>query len=171
MDGGSSSDSFLNLLHRSPRLKSFQAQFWLESYKDPSSSPIYMHDALTNLHLRLGWKFHMPTIMYLFQSTPRVRKLTFTASKNHHYTVVDPHWWESVLNKYFPELKWLCLRVSSNTNHTPPNPDWPVDLDEHIVRQQIEASRYWRAHPWQVKYEKQMPTAEHNYHRAAFSVS
>ncbi|CAF3110588.1 unnamed protein product [Rotaria sp. Silwood2] len=170
MDGASSSDSYLSLLRRSPRLKSFQANFWLESYKD-SSSPIYTHDVLTNLHLRLGWKFHMSTIIYLFQSTPRVRKLTFTASKNRHYTVVDPHWWESVLSKYFLELKWLCLRLSSDTNHTPPNPDWPVDLNEHTVRQQIEASPYWHAHTWKLKYEKQMPTAERNYHWAAFSVS
>jgi len=171
IDGSSSSDSYLNLLHRSPRLKSFQAQFWLESYKDPSLSPIYIHNALTNLHLRLGWKFDEPTIMYLFQSTPRVRKLTFTASKHRHYTVADPNWWENILNKCFQELKWLCLRVSSDTDDTPPDPDWPFDLDEHIVRQQIEASPYWRDHTWQLKYEKQTPTAEHNYHRAAFSVS
>ncbi|CAF3073076.1 unnamed protein product [Rotaria socialis] len=97
----------------------------------------------------------MPTIMYVFQSTTRVRKLTFTASKSLHYTVVDPHLWESILSKYFPELKWLCLRLSSHINHTSLNPDWPVDLDEDT---------------WQLKYEKQIPTAEHNYHRAAFSI-
>jgi hypothetical protein len=172
MDGTSSSDSFLNLLHRSPRLKSFQAHFWLESYKDPSSSsPIYIHNALTNLHLRLGWKFDIPTIMYLFQSTPRVRKFTFKASTTRHYTLVDPNWWENVLNKYFRELKWLCLQVSSDTNHTPPNLDWPVDLDEHIVLQQIEASSYWRDHTWQLKYEKKMPTDGRHYHWAAFSIS
>jgi hypothetical protein len=172
MDGASSSGNFLNLLCRSPRLKSFQAQFWLEPYEYLPSSPMYTHDALTNLHLKLGWDFHMSTIMYLFQSTPRVRKLTFTASNNRHYTVVNPHWWESVLSKYLLELKRLYLRVSSHNNDIPHNPDWPVDLDEQTVRQQIEASPYWCAHPlWQLTYEKQMPTAEHNYHRAAFTVT
>ena len=94
MDGASGSDSLLNLLRRSPRLKSFQAQFWLDSYKDPSSSlssPIHIHDNLTRLHLRLGYKFHAATLICLFQSTPRIRKLTFTAFNNRHYTVVDPN--------------------------------------------------------------------------------
>jgi hypothetical protein len=171
MDSASSSDNFFNLLRRSPRLKSFQTQFCLEPYEYSSSSTMYAHNALTSLHLKLGWDFHMSTIMYLFQSTPRVRKLTFTTSGNHYYTVVDPHWWENVLSKHLPELKQLYLQVSSHKNYAPHDPHWPVDLEEHTVRQQIETSPFWCTRTWQLTYEKQIPTAEHNYHRAAFSVS
>jgi hypothetical protein len=167
---GSSGD-IIDLLRRSPRLKSFEMQFWPEPYAYPSSSSFYTHNTLTNLHLKMGWEFHMPTIMYLFQSTPYVRKFTFTASKNSHYTVADPHWWESVLSKYFLKLRWLYLKVSSHKDDTLPNLEWPVDLEEYIVRQQIEASPYWRAHTWQLTYEKRTPTVEHSYHMAAFSVT